>query len=505
MTNKFVLLTGSFVILLNLNIHHLKSAETSRFIYLQQPQTAFTSYLINSGRMTPQFVLNQPFEMRFSGQSSEKTEAIQYFKEYWRHFYPDSGARVQLRLADMLKYQNRKIVNRYLAEGGLHLIFPHITLGNRTTVNEEYKRDPLYAGDLSEAANWLYGRVNEAYMNLRFGGFSFFIGRMKRNWGPVDSYSLMLSDHPYTYDHVLFSYQTDFLKLSVIMARLEDLSAIALEDPDQPDSLTFYPSARKFLAGHRLDLRFSDNFQIALTEMTTFGGPDRDFDLSFINPMTFFYALQRNDRKVNDGNWTVDIFYKPISRFTFYGQFLIDDIIVNNDPGVNDRERYPDRLAIKVSMQTSDMFLNGLNTSLTYVRVWNRTYQSRWTWENYHYRGLGLGYPRPGSEEIKLKLDLWEFFPFFFRNELIYGRYGDVSLTDVYPAQKAKFPRRPVRYNLVDRLTVYYFLNPSAQFYFSMESYRDAHHYLNRLNEGSDFTVSVGIECQLSSGLGFVR
>ena len=32
-----------------------------------------------------------------------------------------------------------------------------------------------------------------------------------------------------------------------------------------------------------------------------------------------------------------------------------------------------------------------------------------------------------------------------------------------------------------------------TQFYLTLESYKDADFYLNRLNEGSDFTVSVGI------------
>ncbi|MCW8929111.1 MAG: hypothetical protein OQL19_02605, partial [Gammaproteobacteria bacterium] len=47
------------------------------------------------------------------------------------------------------------------------------------------------------------------------------------------------------------------------------------------------------------------------------------------------------------------------------------------------------------------------------------TYLSRWTWENYHYRELGLGYPCGSCEEISLKLGYWGFFPLFLQNELI--------------------------------------------------------------------------------------
>ena len=116
--------------------------------------------------------------------------------------------------------------------------------------------------------------------------------------------------------------------------------------------------------------------------------------------MTFYYGLQRNDGKLNDGNWSLDIFFKPTPKLTLFGQFMIDDIIVNNEPGQNDRTNLPDRFAMNISIRSGDFFL-GLNTNISYIRVWNRTYQSILTWENYHYRGLGLGYPCASCEEIK--------------------------------------------------------------------------------------------------------
>ena len=42
------------------------------------------------------------------------------------------------------------------------------TLGNNTVIDQDYKHDPEFAGDLSESDNWLYGRVNDAYININF-------------------------------------------------------------------------------------------------------------------------------------------------------------------------------------------------------------------------------------------------------------------------------------------------------------------------------------------------
>ena len=388
--NIFKIIIIYFILL---QAHQLSGQPNLSYIYLRDLNYQFYDYMINSGHINPHFVMPQPFRNISFDSTKVGLNGKIYNHLKNRYFYGEKfhGVAAELEVGDKLKYLNKNTKNRYRASGAVYISYPHIRLFNRTTIDEEYKYDPKYAGDLSEADHWLYGRVNDAYIDLDFGNFNIFAGRMKRNWGAPDSYSLMLSNHSYSYDHLYFSYQNRFLKLSVICARLEDLTAFGLNIPDQPDSFTFYENARKFLVGHRLDVHISDNFQIGLTEMATYGGPDRDFDVSFLNPMTFYYGLQRNDRKLNDGNWSLDIFSKPTSKLTLYGQFMIDDIIVNNEPGQDDRANLPDRFAMSVSIRSGDLILTGLNTNLSYVRIWNDTYQSRWTYENYHYRGLGLG------------------------------------------------------------------------------------------------------------------
>ncbi len=148
--------------------------------------------------------------------------------------------------------------------------------------------------------------------------------------------------------------------------------------------------------------------------MAIYGGEDRDFEFAFLNPMNFYYGIQRNDQKQMSGLWNVDVFYKPWKKFTLYTQFLIDDIIVNNDPGVDDRARYPDRFGLTVSARTGDWLLTGLNLNLTYTRVWNRTYQSKFTYENYHFRELGLGFPCCQYGRNKICHRLLGHFPVLF-------------------------------------------------------------------------------------------
>ena len=323
---------------------------------------------------------------------------------------------------------------------------------------------------------------------------------MRRNWGPVGTPGLMLSDNPYTYDHFLFRYTYKILRIALIFGRLEDLNALIYGKIGEPPQEI--KKARKFFTGHRLDLSFSKNFQIGLTEMATYGGEGRDFEFAFLNPANFYYGLQRNDHNLMSGLWSIDLFYKPFRQLTLYGQFLIDDIIVNNEPDQNDRANYPDRVGVTFSARSGDVILNGLNTELTYVRISNRTYQSRYTYENYHYRGLGLGYPCASCEEFKVKLGFWNLFPFYLENDLIAGRYGSVSFYDVFLLDKEPFPVKPVTHNLINTFMVRYFANRYLQFHFSAKYSKEANHYSNRIDPYKGWQFALGLRLILATAVG---
>jgi hypothetical protein len=448
--------------------------------------------------INPDFAFQQPYSKKTLNDSRLKSPVAKYFKSYWNRFYSDENVSGQLQLSSRLN-KHDKVFNRYRAAGSLHFNGPYMSLANRTIVDQDYKVDPLYAGDLSESNSWLFGRVNDAYGHLNFKNIDLFYGRMHRNWGPVQSPSLILSDNPYTYDHFLFSYTYKKLKLSIIFARLEDIDALVKTQVDS--SAVLIRGARKFMVGHRLDLAFSKSFQIAFTEMAMYGGRDRDFELRFLNPLNFYYGLQRNDGLSISGLWNLDVFYKPHPRITLYLQGLIDDVIVNNDPGVDDRARFPDRLGITASARTGDLLIQGLNTDLTYTRIWNRTYQSLNTYENYHYGGLGLGYPCASCEEVKLRLSYWDMFPFVITSQTIAGRYGAVTLTDVFPLKKETFPISPVTDNIINITELHYFPSTWLQSYLRIHYSKKSTHYLSRINPYEGFAFSLGVKLILAGGI----
>ncbi len=487
-----------FLLLLFFNSALIFAQNPAQYFYLDESVYPYIDYLINSGKTSPNFIFSQPFEKTDSLFQDNHSELSMFFKKYWNHFYRKNKVSGHLELNNRINY-TEAILNRYKLSGSLHYANENITLANRTTVDQNYKYDPLFAGDLSESDHWLYGRVNDAYINFRFDRLNLFFGRIHRNWGPINSNSLILSNNPYTYDHFLFSYSFSKIKLSLIFAQLENLDAVALNFSNNIQN--DIPNARKFMVGHRLDINIYDNFQLAFTEMAMYGGPDRDIDIAFFNPMNFYYALQRNDKKAISGLWALDLFYKPIKKLTLYCQILLDDVVVNNDPGEDDRARFPDRLGLMASVRSGDLLFNGINFDFTFVRIWNRTYQSKVTYENYHYRELGLGYPCASCEEFKFKFGIWKYFPWFIQNETISGRYGSVSFTDVFPFIKEEFPVKPVFQNLVNITNIKYFYSPSFIFYSNICYFDKKNHYLNRIFKDSNFRIEIGAQVQFSTGI----
>ena len=487
-----------FLVLSFLLIGRLFGQNTERYIYLDDMAYRYLDYRINSGAAVPGFVFYQPYDVSVLQTDDKSGRAGAYFDKIWQRYYGQGEVSGQLDAGDEVRY-NTTVFNRYRVRGGVHFVHENITLANRTAVDQDYKHDPDYAGDLSESGHWLYGRVNEAYINLNFGGFNAFFGRVKRNWGPIRSSSLILSDNPYTYDHFLFAYTYKIMKVSLIFGRLEDMHAWRIVKTGQEP--LYIPNARKYFTGHRLDLAFSDKFQAAFTEMAVYGGEDRDFEFAFLNPMNFYYGIQRNDRKQMNGMWSLDLFYKPWRPLTLYGQFFIDDIIVNNDPGVDDRARYPDRFGVLASARTGDWLTDGLSLELTYNRIWNRTYQSKATYENFQYRGLGMGYPVPGCEEGRLKIGYWGWFPLYTEGEFLIGRYGAVSVTDLFPLEKEPFPLPPVTNNMLAGLELHYFLSPLFNAHARFQYLKDRNLYLNRIDQFAGFSVTVGIQIVLAGGL----
>ena len=435
----------------------------------------FIDYSINSGRVRIPFVLNQPFtcaDLVDSFSRDEATGSGSFFHRWagllradaLRYFHPstddDNKGHLQLAMNGIYRVQGKKddSFNQYRIELEGTYASPYFVLAHRTVTDQAFKDDPYFYGDTGE---WIYGRSDFSYAVIRIKSVDLFAGRISRNFGMMDEPSLILSNHPYSYDHFGFRYCSSRFRFAFYVSRLNDVVGFNSQAADTSRVLS-----RRYFSVQRMDVILRKNLVLGLSQVAMYGGPDRTFEALYLNPINFYYVAQRNNRSQMNGIWAVDMYWKPKHNITLFGQFLLDDIIVNNEPNQDDRAVHPDRLGITAKLVITDVLAPGTQWGLTYNRINNWTYMSYRTWENYVFQGKGMGFPKNAFEGIKAAFDYLGRPPFIFTLTTGFERHGDQDLNAVFGDTKESFPIGVVERRAYFDCTLRYI--PSNRFHASL-------------------------------------
>ncbi|MCF7822839.1 MAG: capsule assembly Wzi family protein [Candidatus Marinimicrobia bacterium] len=396
--------------------------------------------LLNQSDSTGIFILNQPYK---DGQIESLLSEDREFKEYYQglNYFANQGTQegIALRVCPSLNhYSDGTDRASYVGSSldGMIRISDALFV-NEIELDKKYSYDEDFHGDKRE---WLTGYFQSSYGIYENKGVELFAGRVSRNFGSLNDYGLILSNNPYAFDHYGFSATGKQFKYSFYTTRLNDMQAVDLQGGLIP--LDTVMNSKRFWAIQRLDLKVSEKLQLAFSEATVYGGPDQQFVAAYLNPTHFFYAAQRNQGIQLNSFWQINAFYKPVTGVGIYVDLFADDLIVNNEPGVDDRAVHPDRLGLMLK----GSYANKRNTlqSLRYVGIWNETYTSYRSFENYTYFKKGMGYPNNSFEGLKYSVSNFSFLPLFVRGELEVWRQGDRNLADPFHDELNDFPVGPV-------------------------------------------------------------
>jgi hypothetical protein len=149
-----------------------------------------------------------------------------------------------------------------------------------------------------------------------------------------------------------------------------------------------------------------------------FGGPGRQIDLLYLNPLISFHAAQLNENLDDNTMVGFDFDLQPGSGVLIYGQFLVDDLQVDNKTR-GDQE--PDQLGI-----LGGGYLAGLlpqtDLQVEYQNV------SNWTFNQLHERNRYLNDGRPigaalGNDYDLAALKLIRWWSRFFQSSLRFSYY----------------------------------------------------------------------------------
>jgi len=215
--------------------------------------------------------------------------------------------------------------------------------------------DPAYTGK-----KWrgFAGDVEQAFVNYQTNSFDITFGRFASFWGPRNS--LVLSSNV-ALDGLGYSIRWGKLSLSYRLARLNGLS---------PESDSVMQFENRYFAGHRLDVHFNEKLRIGLFETVVFGGPGRQVEFYYLNPIIFFHGSQLNEGADDNTFVGFDFDFIPKRGLRLYGQLLIDDFQIDNKVQ-GDQE--PNETGLTVGAHLTEI-IEQFDIKTNYTRVTNRTY-----------------------------------------------------------------------------------------------------------------------------------
>jgi len=304
-----------------------------------------------------------------------------------------------------------------------------VSLSHRFRVDSKIEEDPSFLGRPWRAETG--GYVANGYLKAVKGPLEVLFGRDKLSWGPGSSGSLILSDAAAPFDMVNVTLDFGVVRATGFFTSLDDFRLLSAL-PFQGDTLQAGEVARRHLSGHRIDVRVLRTLEIGLSETVMYGGPDRELDLGYINPLNFFYAQQWNSGENDNPIWSLDVCWWPRERLQAYGQLVVDDLQFENK-GEKDRE--PAEIGFLLGLHSGDPFgLDGVSLTAEYVRVNPWTYNQPLPWNRYKYGSALLGHPiGPDSDALMLRVGKW--FNEYFSADLDYAftRHGETSVDSDWP------------------------------------------------------------------------
>ena len=314
----------------------------------------------------------------------------------------------------------------------------HLTLYHTLRFDRNLKDDPTYIGKFFKG---FAGFTEQAYLQGRYGRIRFKIGRDYMSFGPGKSGGLLLSDNTRTFDHYSADVSAAFVKFTAFGIQLDDVVAdsVAIIVRGQGSVNT----AKRFINGHRLDIRLSHWAKIGVSELVLYGGPQRNFELAYVNPVNFYHGVTLNDEETlgRPANTlgTIDIDLFPAEGVEIFGEFLIDDIKLEK-ADASDLE--PNKLGFIVGAQYANPFgLDGIQLRTEYTRVSNRTYNILFNeWERFLHRNRPIAHFLGNNfDRFEIGGSGWGMRKIFAAANYEYTRQGQDNINTPYNTDYLNF------------------------------------------------------------------
>jgi hypothetical protein len=198
--------------------------------------------------------------------------------------------------------------------------------------------------------------------------------------------SLLLSDNTYSYPFLRLSMNFWKFKYTVVYSVMRDM-----QTPHDPN-VGFY---KKYNTSHYLDFNIGKKNKLTAGIFETImweQAASRGYELSYLNPILFLRPVENSLDSPDNVILGINAKWKALPKHTFYGQFLMDEFIIDNIKAGNGW--WGNKFGIQGGVKSSDLFnVSNLNFQTEFNLVRPYTFQHRSNSQNYTHDNQALAHP----------------------------------------------------------------------------------------------------------------
>ncbi len=296
-------------------------------------------------------------------------------------------------------------------------------LKDRAVEDTKAIKERTYRG--REWRSGLTGVVDQSYANINLKYLQLLVGRDHLRWGPGRDDVLLLSDQIPPFDMVKAEAEFGSFRLISFVTVLDKIS---YSGDDLP--------ARRYLSGHRVNMKLRFGVEMGFSEVVLYGGENRTMELYYLNPLLPYYGEQYDYSKDDNILWSIDLTLSMFRNKEMYFEIMIDDF-------QSDFSSEPHQIGYQIGLNHADPF--GLSRSylnLEYTKIRNWVYGQVQPWNLYTYYGQCMGSVLgPDADRMALRLlyHLTNDIDLAFSGEL--KRKGEGRIC-VFPSSPVPYPEK---------------------------------------------------------------
>jgi len=255
-----------------------------------------------------------------------------------------------------------------------------------------------------------FGLSRSISAQLGFG--KHFIGNGQR--------SLILSNYANNYPYLRINTNTKIFDYTNIFAEL-----IGGVNGNAGGTFGIQGFNKKYMAFHHLNIKVKPNLHIGLFESVMYGDSTGGLKVAYMNPIIFYRSVEQQNGSEDNAFVGLDFKWNVFNRYSFYGQLLIDELIVSEVLGRNGW--WGNKQGFQLGLKYADAFgLENLMVQGEVNRVRPYTYAHEDAFTSYSHYNLALAHPLGANFTEYLGRAVYQLSDqWLFDVTALYARYGN--------------------------------------------------------------------------------